>query len=115
MLMARELVGVVGTRGARTIGQVSRSLRGVLRSPRATRWRQPVHPRPPERQLPQIDAADGSPAALERCGVLSAPAAFHLAFALVGCASLDALAGGAAGSSRAFAGRRNRPSQARGS
>src|SRR5260370_14963085 len=115
MLLTREHVGVVGTRGARTTRHVSRSLRGVLRSPRATRWRQPVHPRPPERQLPQIDAADGSPAALERCGVLSAPAAFHFAFALGGGTSLDALAGGAAGSSRALAGRRNRLSQARGS
>src|ERR1700737_1662762 len=100
MLMASEFVRVVGTRGARTTGHVSRSLRGVLRPSRTTRWRQPVHPRPPERQLPQIDAADGGPAALERCGVLSAPAAFHLAFALVGDTRLDALAGGAAGSSR---------------
>src|SRR3989442_13986590 len=107
MLMASELVGVVGTGGARTTGQVSRSLRGMLRSPSATRRCQPVHSRTPERQLPQIDAADGSPAALERCGVLSAPATFHLAFALVGGPRLVALAGGAAGSSRALAERRN--------
>ena len=58
--MTRELVGVVGTRGARTTRHVSRSLRGVFRPSCATRRRQPVHPRPPERQQPQIDAADGT-------------------------------------------------------
>jgi hypothetical protein len=92
MLMASEFVRVVGTRGARTTGQVSRSLRGMLRSPRATRRCQPVHPGPPERQRTEIDAADGSPAALERCGLLSAAAAFHLAFAVVGSQSLDPVA-----------------------
>src|SRR5260370_42029253 len=102
MLMTSELVGVVGTGGARTTEQVSRSFRGMLRAPSATRRRQPVHSRTPERQLPQIDAADGSTAALERCGVVSVLAAFHLAFALVGGPRLDALAGGAAGASRAL-------------
>src|SRR5712692_373130 len=80
MLMTRELVRVVGTRGARTTGQVSQSLRRMLRSPGATRRRQPVRSRTPERQLLQIDAADGGSLAVERCGLLPATAAFHLAF-----------------------------------
>src|SRR5262245_62030106 len=108
MLMTRALVGVGSTRRARTTRQVSGPLRRVLRAPRPTRRGQPVHPGPPERQQPQIDAADGGPVALERCGLLSAPAAFHLAFPLVGGRRVDPLTRRAADSPRDPAGRRNR-------
>ena len=63
--MPRDPVGGDSPSGAQTTRPVSRSLRRVLRSPRPTRGRQPVHPGPAERQRTEIDAADGRAAAGE--------------------------------------------------
>src|SRR5947207_1886756 len=102
--------GDPGARAADAARDVSRSVHHLLQSPSAPHVRQSISAGTPERQRPEVDAADAWPA--ERPRFLSGAAALHHAFDVGGTSVVAAAPRGDSGAGRHLGDRRHGPAEA---